>query len=862
MSLLVQLFQKCLSPDNQIRYSGEQELSNYCFNNFYPTLKEICSIITSNQSPDTVRQFGGTFLKYIFNNESYINLWNNLPQEEIDLVKTGLMGSLASENRNISKTCSLAIAALAKVEIPKGWKVIDVLYNTAHHDNENYRITSLFTLGNILDFLGAKLKQEEINYILGALTNNMDIKLNPKIIETAIGAFKNIIKYIENNFKNEKQRDYIINTLDNIMNINYINQIGLNENVQKDILITFIDIMKYYTIYMQKSFSKIAEISFRYIHCNNQLLSTLAIEIWCTVCDSELLIKSNILTPNYQDTLNNSIIRIIQERPNSFDLTDEWTPTKAAIALINSLIQVKNKKVQERMLTYISECLNNDLLKKEGGFSVLTQNEKRTILIIKQNAFLIYRGVLISEDLSSDIIMSSLQKIIEELKNNNSLPIGESIAICLIVICKYHFDIINNDEKIFDQFLEQILQLLEFHINNKKIELCILYALKNIFNNSKSSYYDKHLANIINILMNIAYSKGSYDKDCNVTLLSTFLTSKIIEICDDTEENKKIIQLFFAKLYSLFEESLNINNFTNNLEQYCYQDCLISIIASCSQFQKITMNKIQIECIFKIIEQTIIQRNGLYTEAISALGSLSYFGIDNFSVIKDKVMQYILIALEDRHSSSLCYQGLLAADDIIRALGIEVITVIPKIVEKIQKIINDPEVQRGLKIKCFPVYNDIFLIPDKSVGEYLNNVMNLLVDGINGTKDPPNKDDNSEILEYYGEFREKIVELLTGVFLFLSEQNQTNIFSQYIDGFIRYLSKIVEPEYNPEINLIAEIAGLLGDLYRPFKAAINLYLNKDSLKIIHQKLEKSDNPEHRQTLLYMEQTFSDFNFNY
>ena len=81
------------------------------------------------------------------------------------------------------------------------------------------RITSLFTLGNILDFLGAKLKQEEINYILGALTNNMDIKLNPIIIETAIGAFKNIIKYIENNFKNEKQRDYIINTLDNIMNI-------------------------------------------------------------------------------------------------------------------------------------------------------------------------------------------------------------------------------------------------------------------------------------------------------------------------------------------------------------------------------------------------------------------------------------------------------------------------------------------------------------------------------------------------------------------------------------------------------------------------------------------------------------------
>ncbi len=149
------------------------------------------------------------------------------------------------------------------------------------------------------------------------------------------------------------------------------------------------------------------------------------------------------------------------------------------------------------------------------------------------------------------------------------------------------------------------------------------------------------------------------------------------------------------------------------------------------------MNANQIKCVYDLIDKCLLQRGCLFEEALYALGSLAFFGWELFSIINDDVMKYILFSLDEQQNYQLCYQGLLAADDVIRCVGAENIAVIPKIVEKIQKIIKDPNFPRGLKIKCFPLYNDIFMIPSKSNGDYLNEVLNLIKDGMNTSVNLP-----------------------------------------------------------------------------------------------------------------------------
>ena len=861
MSVLVQIIEKCLSPDNLIRAKAEQELLKCCDQNLFEILSKFSNFIAEDSTPSNIRQFCGTFIKHIFSNEKYISIWFTFSAEQNELIKNSILGSLASEKDDTKRTCSMAIAALAKVEIPKGWNIIEIICNAAVHENINYRITSLITLQNIIDYLGnEKLKSHEMQKILLSLTTNMSTSLPVQVINQAIIGFNKITPFIGEYFKNEKERTFMINLLLALLEPSYINKVSLEENVQKNLLICMIDITKYYAFDLRNNFTNIANMTFRYFNCNNKLLSTLSIELWSTVCDEEEKIRKNIITSNYQDSLIESILRVIQTREvYNFVESDEWTPTKAVVILLSGLVTVDNKTILDRMLKYISECLNNDLINKfDNNAQSMSQNEKINALIIKENAYLIYRGILYSKDINSDVILSSLQKIIDELKNSEIIPIGKSIAFCLIVICNVHFNIINQSQKYFDGFMIEILRLLDIHINNKVILHCLCLAVKHIFKNAYPEYFNKHLTNIITMLLKIAYDKNSYDKDLNLTNTSMFLIGKIIVNCEDIPENKNIIQLFFSDLYTRFQNSLNFNNFLDKDKQICYQNAILSIITSCGDFQKITMDTNQMICLFNLIDQCLQQRGCLFEEAVSALGSLAFFGWDLFSHINAKAMKYILFSLEERQNFQLCYQGILASDEIIRCVGRENISVIPQIVEKIQKILNEPNIPRGLKIKCFPLYNDIFMTQDKSNGDYLNDVIKLLVEGMKSSIDPPKEDMDIDTLEYLKELRAKIVELLTGVFMFLTDQNQTNVFSPYIDGFIKYLSKIVEPEFKSDISLISDICGVLADLYNHFRGSVQLYFSRNSLDIIFKRLEESNVPQHIEILNYGKQILSDF----
>ena len=865
MSILLQIIQNCLSPNNSLRNNAEQEMLKCCDQNLLEVFSQLCNLIKEESTPDNICLFCGTFVKHIFSQDKYISIWNSFSTEQQTLIKNFLLGSLASEKNAIKKGCSLAIAGMAKIEIPKGWNIIEVLCKAAIHENINYKITALITIQNIIDFMGNKLKKHEKQQILGSLTTDLSTNEKLEVINEAIIGYYKIIPFIEENFKNGKERNFMINLLINLLEPNYINRVNLNEIIQKNILITLIYIAKYYTLYLQNDFTNIANMSFRYFNCNNKILSTTSIELWSTVLDTEIDLKNNMISSNFQDNLNDSILRVIQARDSLIiNDEDEWTPTKASVILLSSLCCAGNIKIIERMLKFVAECLNSNLVNKfDKEKENMTKEEKVKALIIKENAFLIYRGILFSKDIDEDIIANSLERIIIELKDNSNIPIANSIALCLAVICKVHFNIINETQKKFDNFIVEIIKILEFHLNNKIILNSLCLSVKHILRNAYPKYFNNHLGNILSILIKIAYDKNSYNKDLNITETSMFFIGKLIEICQDTIENKKIIQIFFSDLYTRLQNSLNPNNFSGKDEQICYQNCLLSLIVSCGgEFQKIQMNETQITCVFNLIDQCLQKRGCLFEEAILALGSLSFYGWDLFSHINNNVMKYILFSLEERQDYQLCYQGLLAADDIIRSVGKENISIIPNIVEKIQKIINDSNIPRGLRIKCFALYSDIFMIDDKSNLAYLKEVLQLIVDGMSTSIKPPSKDMDEETLEYLNELREKVVELLTGVFMFLSTHNQTNIFSQYIDGFVKYLSKIVEPEFKCKLDLIFEICGLLGDLYKHFSGSVDLYLSPNSLKIIFDRLEESPNPDHKEILNYNKEIMNDLISNY
>ena len=281
MSLLIQIIEKCLSPDNVIRKNAEQELIKYCDQNLFEILSEFSNFIVQDSTPSSVRQFCGTFLKHIFLNEKYASIWFTFSPDQKNLIKNNILGSLASENDDTKRTCSMAIAALAKIEIPKGWNIIEIICNASTHQNINYKITSLITLQNIIDYLGnEKLQSHEKQQILLSLTTNMSKDIPVQVINQAIIGFNKIIPFIEDYFKNEKERTFMINLLLDLLDPNYISKVSLDKILQTNILICMIDIVKLYALYLQNNFTNIANMTFRYFNCNDKSLSTFSIELW------------------------------------------------------------------------------------------------------------------------------------------------------------------------------------------------------------------------------------------------------------------------------------------------------------------------------------------------------------------------------------------------------------------------------------------------------------------------------------------------------------------------------------------------------------------------------------------------------
>ena len=235
---------------------------------------------------------------------------------------------------------------------------------------------------NIIDFIGNNLNKEEKQKILGALTANMSINEPFQVINEAITGFEKIIPFIEENFKEENQRNFMINSLLNIMDQNYINKVSLTAEIQKKILECLIEIVKRYCFYVKNNFVNIAKMTFVYFNsnCNNNLLSALSIELWSTLTDYETKIKKNIISAKYQEILSENILNIILARNYSFFEVEEWTPAKAAHVLLSNLVCINNNKVLERMILFIKECLNNDLvIKFNNNIQLLNDNEKKKL---------------------------------------------------------------------------------------------------------------------------------------------------------------------------------------------------------------------------------------------------------------------------------------------------------------------------------------------------------------------------------------------------------------------------------------------------------------------------------------------------
>ena len=842
MSSFIEIIQKCLSPNNTIRIEGESEIQEKSNINLYESLTECTNIMTDDNGKKEIRQFCATYIRYIFKNENYLKQWELFPEENKLMIKQKILACLASSIPEIRNSTSIAISSICKYELPKNrWnEIIDILNNTSRNNNINYRLASLNTIYHIIiDLDYNELKQCHINTFLSAIFENFDLN-NLIVFHQSIKAFYYILPFAKNNFEQEKERKYIIDKITGFLNIN--NNYNLTKEIKVILLQCLIEIIRLYIRNVYDEFNQIANITFQYMKMKEIELVNQAFEFWCSLTDFEINYNTNEISSKYQDTLFQYICYILSNRNKEEEdlYNDEWTPIKAVSVLISSLSELKNINFCNQMLNYIGTLLNNDNY------------------LLKDSAYIAFNGILKNPFLDKEIIISSMNKMFEELKNpqlNNIVAI--TMSKCLVIITDIK-NFLFEDEKLFDDMINNIMFVIEYRNTNRKLITLLLDCLNNLIRKLKNAkFLFKHCKNLLEKLIKLAYIRKAYNPNSNIALSSFFVIGTILEHSDI--ECKNIINSFFSEIYNLLHNSLNENNFTSKEEQLQYQSYICTIISSSCSGEKIQMNNEQLTLTYNLIIETFNQRNCIYEEGLMAMSSLANSNSEDYINLMDQSSKYIIQALNDIECYSLCKQGISSFSELIRSLNVKYINNIKKILPYIYNILTDCNSDKNLKIYSFYALTDIFGLESGEVYNEYRKIMELILPAINIAMIEPNKNEDIDNLNYFISLRERILEFFTVLFHYLEFYQKKNEFEIYVPGIIKFICTICLDKYLPNMEICSQSLGLITDLLISYPDIVKINVNRDIVKNICEKIQENGNENDKNILDWSKDYLIDYN---
>ena len=203
-----------------------------------------------------------------------------------------------------------------------------------------------------------------------------------------------------------------------------------------------------------------------------------------------------------------------------------------------------------------------------------------------------------------------------------------------------------------------------------------------------------------------------------------------------SEKDKVLISFFMEKILNRLTEAQNIQNFQNSKEKlYCFQHLLCLSVQSLTKnavFNLIQLDNQKIENYFNIIESYFKMRGGVFEEGFLALsGLISLISNNQFETLIQRIMVYILYALNNYKDAINCETACLSLLDLIRTAKEKFIPYIKDIYPLFNNIIKAEDTKKNIFTLIIVVYSDLFRFIGDAIWTYYEEPMNYMNQIIN-----------------------------------------------------------------------------------------------------------------------------------
>lgn len=545
---------------------------------------------------------------------------------------------------------------------------------------------------------------------------------------------------------------------------------------------------------------------------SNEKLALLAFEFWCSLGDEEVgrykneyAYNLNVLTGSaansqvkphrkyftaFYTQLIEIILLFISQADEDEEDSDTWTLSKAASYVLHVLVQVIDSEMIEKILLYIQTGLPSEEVK------------------MKNICLLLFAGccdTLPHRNRMHDYISKHLNKVLKFLFHE-SLIIRKAASLLMTKITKYYGKSGLFDYEVLNSTVPLLINALP---SPNKIAINVLQSLINLTKavgdletNKSSNLMSPFFEKIFAELVTLAYREGAYNKDENLTMYCFLLINELIEYSShDKQEKLSEILIYFL---TQFEATLSsaINNTVNIMAAPGSSDVVLQLQSYyCTIFRAVfkkLIKKINAEMggkIFTLLEGSFKLRQGVYDEAVLAIGTLASNMGEPFSEIMARFQEFLLYALQRHNESSLCKSAIITLGHIVRAIKGNFSNFADKYIPVLLEILTHEDVSRNNKTIAITTLGEICMTINEGFLNYLNPVMEVFFSAATLAATTADSDDE-DTEEYLKDLRFELIEAFTCISFGLDDCGKKDLFARYVPHIFSFFNSILGDAYS------------------------------------------------------------------
>ncbi|KUI64596.1 Importin subunit beta-1 [Cytospora mali] len=803
-----------LSPDANLRNAAEQQLTQAAENNFSLYLATLVQALADENGEGHIRAAAGIALKNAFTAREFARQaalqqkWLQQTEEDTKTrVKELAVQTLASNNAQAGQAAAQVVASIAGIELPRNqWQdLMGALVRNVSDGTPHQKQASLTTIGFICESQDQDLRTSLIghsNAILTAVVQGArKEETNNEVRLAAITALGDSLEFVENNFKHEGERNYIMQV---VCEATQASDARIQQGAfgcLNRIMALYYDKMRFY---MEKALFGLTILGMK---SEDEDVAKLAVEFWSTVCEEEIAIEddnaqvdsSDQMRPfyNFARVATTEVVPVLLTLLTKQDedaADDEYNISRAAYQCLQLYAQAVQATIIAPVIQFVEANLRSeDWHQRDAAVSAFGA---------------IMEGP--DEKVLEPIVKSALQILIQ-MMDDQSVQVRDSTAYALGRITEACSEAIDPSQHL-DPLIRSLFSGLQ---TNPKMAPSCCWALMNLAERfagdlgAQANALTGHFNDSIQSLLTVTARP-----DCDNTVRTAAYEVLNVFVQNSAQDSAQSVAQLSSVILERLENTIPMQSQVVSVEDKITLEDMQTSLCSVMQaiIQRLDKEIVpQGDRIMQILLQilsTAGAKSSVPEAAFAAISALSNAMEEDFVKYMDAFTPFLYNALGNQEEPSLCSMAIGLVSDITRSMGEQSAPYCDSFMNYLLNNLRSTALSNQFKPAILQCFGDIASAIGGHFEKYLSVVAQVLQQAATVTASP---DGSYEMYDYVISLREGIMDAWGGIIGAMKTSTKTQILQGYVASIFELLH-VIANDMNRSEALMRASMGVIGDL--------------------------------------------------